>query len=125
MLGLVWIFFPPPRIILNHSTDTFGLAQQKAPYVFTFQNYCQTWKGTDVEQPLPCEFDLQHRHLILITLRFLLIMHQIPLQLLFSHTCLFMSELILFGNYTVLQIPFMIRKNICFTFASQFTVCFG
>lgn len=82
-----------------------------APYVFTFQNYFQTQKGTDVEWPLPWEFDLQHRHLTLVILHFLLIMHQYPLPLFFSYTCLFMSELILFGIYTHLQIPFKIRKT--------------
>lgn len=36
-------------ITLNHSTDTFGIAQHAAPYVFTFQNYFQTQRGADVE----------------------------------------------------------------------------
>lgn len=109
-LVFAFVFFDR-GITLNHSTDTFGLAQHKAPYGFTFQNYFQTQKGTDVELPLPWEFDLKHRHLILITLHVLLIMHQLLLQLLFSHTCLFMSKVILFDNYTVLQIPFMTRKT--------------
>jgi len=66
------------RITLNPSTDTFGLAQHTAPYVFTFQNYFQTQEEADVEWPLPWDFDLQHRDITFITLHFLLIMHQFP-----------------------------------------------
>lgn len=112
-------FFPMEKITLNGSLGTFGLAQHRAPYVCRLKNYFQTQKETDLEGTLPWELDLQERHFAFIILHFPLIMHQFPSYLLFYRTCQLTSELILFVNYTLLQIPFKFRKT--FTLLSPFS----